>query len=178
MKKSVIILSILFCFLISCQDKQIKAEFEELKTQAKIEAQNIEVVKKIFEEINENQNLHIYDELCDPQYQFYSPSITPNPLSLKQVKEFAKATIAAFPDVNYNIKEIFADGEYVIVWNIFNGTHEGNYQGIPATGNKIEVSSILIFRLQNGKIVEEREEADMLGAMMKFGMELQMKEKI
>ena len=171
-----IILSLMTCFLISCQDRQAKTELEELKAQEKIEAQNIEFVNKIFEEINLNKNIQVYDELCDSQYSFYSPSISPNPLSLEQVKEFASMIIQAFPDVNYSIKKIFADGEYVIVWNVFSGTHEGDYQGIPATGNKIEVSSILIFRLQNGKIVEEREEADMLGAMMQFGMEFQMKE--
>ncbi len=48
--------------------------------------------------------------------------------------------------------------------------------GIPATGNKIEGSNIILMRIENGKIVEEREEADMLGLMMQLGMELKPKE--
>ena len=39
--------------------------------------------------------------------------------------------------------------------------------GLPAT---------LIYRFDNGMIVEEREEFDMLGAMMQLGMELKPKE--
>ncbi len=49
--------------------------------------------------------------------------------------------------------------------------------GIPATGNKYESSGILINRIENGKIVEAREELDQLGMMMQLGMELKPKEE-
>jgi predicted ester cyclase len=38
------------------------------------------------------------------------------------------------------------------------------------------VSAIHIFRLKNGKIVEQIEEADMLGLMQQLDMELKLKE--
>jgi hypothetical protein len=38
------------------------------------------------------------------------------------------------------------------------------------------VSSILIWTVKNGKIVEEREEYDALGLLMQIGMELKPKE--
>jgi predicted ester cyclase len=56
------------------------------------------------------------------------------------------------------------------------GTHQGEFAGIPATGNKVEISGIMIGRIENGKIVEEREEMDMLGLFMQLGMELKPKE--
>ncbi|MCK4430721.1 MAG: ester cyclase [Candidatus Aminicenantes bacterium] len=49
-------------------------------------------------------------------------------------------------------------------------------QGIPATGNKVEFGAIIIFRIENGKIVEAIEEADVLGWVMQLGMELKPKE--
>jgi len=52
------------------------------------------------------------------------------------------------------------------------GTHEGEWQGIPPTGNKVETSAIFITRIVNGKIVEHREEDNSLGFMMQLGMEL------
>ena len=55
-------------------------------------------------------------------------------------------------------------------------THQGEIQGIPPTGNKIEASGIMIHRVENGKVVEDREEADMLGLMQQLGMELKPKE--
>jgi predicted ester cyclase len=51
----------------------------------------------------------------------------------------------------------------------------GSIQGIPASGNKIELSGIAVVRIENGKVVEEREESDMLGLMQQLGRELKPK---
>jgi steroid delta-isomerase-like uncharacterized protein len=164
--------------MTGCQDKNTFAEVEEFKAQVKLEEQNINLVQKVFEEINNNRNLKVYDEVCDPEYSFYSPSISTDPLSLAEVKGFAEMVLKAFPDANYTIKKIFADVDHVIVWNVFKGTHEGEFQGIPPTGNKIKTSSIIMFHIQNGKIIEEREEYDLLGVMTQLGMELSMKNSV
>ena len=82
-----------------------------------------------------------------------------------------------FPDFAYSIEELIAEDDIVMSRFIFRGTHEGEFQGIPATGNKIEVSSILMIRIQNGKIVEFKEELDQLGMMMQLGFELKPKEE-
>jgi predicted ester cyclase len=176
MKRLALIITSFLFLLVSCQDKEAKEELEKYRDQASLEKKNINLVRTLFEEINNNRNLQVYDELCTPDYRFYSPSTNPDPLSLEEVKSFAEMVLKAFPDANYIVKEIFADRDHVIVWNVFNGTHQAEYQGILASGNKIQVSSILIFRIQNGKIIEEREEADMLGALLQMGTELQMPE--
>ena len=160
MKNSTIILSILLCFLISCQDRQAKTELEELKNLEKIETQNIEVVKQVYEELNKNKNIQVLDELYDPEYKGYSPSNRKYPSSLKQSKNYYSGAFAAFPDLNFVIKDIFAVGDYVIVRDVFTGTHEADYFGVKAKGNKVASGGIFIYRLQNGKIVEKRSEYD------------------
>jgi predicted ester cyclase len=35
------------------------------------------------------------------------------------------------------------------------GTHEGEFQGVAATGRKTEISEVSIHRVLNGKIVEQ-----------------------
>ena len=175
MKRLIIFLPFVLFIMISCQDKQAMAELDELKAQKELEQQNKALIEKCFEELN-NKNFQIYDEYCDPQYRFYNPSINPNPLSLEDMKGYLESLFKAFTDLNWSIKEIFAEGDRVIVWNVFSYIHENEFQGIPATGNKVEGSSILIYKIQNGKILEEREEADMLGLMLQSGMELKLKE--
>ena len=167
---------ILFLFLVfflfsGCQDKESVAELESLKSKTKTEQQNKALIEKMIRELNKG-NIESYKQICSTDYLCYSPSATQKPKSLEETIEFGKTLFSAFPDANYTIKDIFVDGDRVIVWNIFSGNHEKEYLGIPATGNKVKVSSILIFRIQNGKIIEEREEADMLGAMMQLGMQL------
>ncbi len=49
---------------------------------------------------------------------------------------------------------------------MFTGTHLGEWQGLPPTGQKIEVEEMMFFRFEKGKIVELWEvydEASMIG---------------
>ncbi|MEE9356136.1 MAG: ester cyclase, partial [Methylococcaceae bacterium] len=81
----------------------------------------------------------------------------------------------AFPDIVWSMEELIATEDKVIIRFIERGTHEGKFQGIPATGNKYESSGIFITRIEDGKIVEMREERDMLGFFQQLGMELKPK---
>jgi steroid delta-isomerase-like uncharacterized protein len=164
-------LVILMAFTLSCQDQQALAELGKMKAQAEVEEQNKALVKGLFDGLN-NKNDEIIGELCAPDYAWYFPSNNPKPLSREEELEFVKLVWAGFPDINWNIEEIVAADDEVLTRFIATGTHQGEFQGIPATGNKIESSGIAIHRIVNGKIVEAREEADLLGMMQQLGMEL------
>ena len=99
-------------------------------------------------------------------------------MSLEQGIEQTKMFMKAIPDPVHNIEELIAAGEKVILRFIARGTHTGDIEemDVPATGKTVEVGSIAIYRIENGKVVEERQEADMLGFMQQFGMELRPKE--
>ena len=55
------------------------------------------------------------------------------------------------------------------------GTHEGGFQGIAATGKKIEVRGLQIGRFENGQIVERWGSSDELGILQQLGAELKPK---
>ena len=171
----VVCLVLLLCFAFGCQNKAEKAELEKFRAQAKLVEQNREFVKHYFEEMNKG-NVEVFNENCAPEYLYYSPSINPKPMSLKETIEYIKMVFNAFPDVKWRIEKLFVDGDTAIIWNTVSGTHQGEFAGIPATGNQIKVSSILLWSLKDGKIAEEREEADYLGLMQQLGMELKPKE--
>ena len=97
------------------------------------------------------------------------------PYSFEEYREIIEYAFSAFPDFNANVKDIMAKGDKVAVRWIFRGTHEGEYQGIPATGNKVELGFLTIIRFQEGKIVETWEEYDVLSAFQQLGMELKPK---
>jgi steroid delta-isomerase-like uncharacterized protein len=177
MKKLVCIfpLALVFCFTIACQDKAAMAELEKYKAQAKLEEQNMEVVKSFFEEWNKG-NIEIADELYAPEYRWYYSSTTPNPMPRKETIEFFRTFVKAFPDANWTIQGLFPVGDRVIAWLTVRGTHRGEFQGIQATGNRVEVNGFDMFLIQNGKIVEEREETDMLNLYQQLDMELKPKE--
>jgi steroid delta-isomerase-like uncharacterized protein len=177
MKKLFMILPlvILLCFTFACQDKEAMAEPEAMKAQAEVAEQNEALYRGIIEEINKG-SLEVFNEFYSPDYFYYYPSNNPKPMSREETQEFLKMLFKAFPDFNLSIEELFAVEDRIIVRYIIRGTHEGEFQGIPATGNKIEISSTFIIRIENGKVVEEREDFDMLGMMTQLGMELKPKE--
>ena len=172
----VIPLVILLCFTFGCQDKEAMAELEAMKAQTAVEEQNKEIVLRLYEEMNKG-NIEIINEVFAPECRVYYPSNSPKPFSREEVIEGTKMSLRAFPDVNQSIEELFAVGDRVIFRTITTSTHEGEFRGIPATGNKLEYSSIIIVRIENGKIIEEKIEADIRGFMQQLGMELKPREK-
>ena len=177
MKKIITIvpLTMLLCFSFACQDKEAMAEIDAMKAQAEIEEQNKANENRMYEAW-EKGDFEAFKETVAPEYVWYMPSRSTKPMSREETIEFAKMMHSAFPDVTFSIEELIAVEDRVISRFIMRGTHEGEFQGIPATGNKVECSGILISRIENGKIVEHREEFDMMGQMMQLGMELKPKE--
>lgn len=49
---------------------------------------------------------------------------------------------------------VVADDNHVSVAYTLTGTHEGDFHGIAATGEHIEIRGVQIGRFENGKIVE------------------------
>ena len=177
MKKLYMILplALILCFMVGCQDKAAMAELEAFKAQAEVEEQNEALYRGIIEEVNKG-NSEYFNEFYSPDFFYYFPSNNPKPLSREEAQEFVKSFFRAFPDLNFSIEELFAVEDRVIVRYILRGTHKEGWRGIPATGNKFEISSTFIIRIENGKVVEEREDFDLLGFMQQLGMELKPKE--
>jgi len=67
------------------------------------------------------------------------------------------------------VQETLAEDDRVILRIIDRATHTGAFEGVPATGRRINVGQISIFRVADEKIVEIREEADLLGLMQQIG---------
>jgi len=173
MKKLYMILplALIPCFMVGCQDKAAMAELEEFKAQAAVEEQNKGIIRNFFEELDKG-NAGIVKELFAPEVVSYSPSGSSTPTSQEDAIKSTEMFYGAFPDLAHSIRELIAIGDKVVVRAIVRGTHEGEFLGIPATGNKIEFGFIAILRIENGKIVEEWQDIDMLGFMQQLGMEL------
>ena len=77
---------------------------------------------------------------------------------------------AAFPDLEWRIDDLIAEGDKVVARITAHGTHEGELFGIPATGKTMRMSAIGMWRIADGKIVEHWYEADNLGMMQQLGV--------
>jgi predicted ester cyclase len=60
--------------------------------------------------------------------------------------------VASLPNVHASIKDIFGQGDQVVVRVVVRGTQKGALLGIPATGRNIHWDGVDIYRLRGGKI--------------------------
>lgn len=84
--------------------------------------------------------------------------------------EYNMQSLNAFQDVTYTIEHILAEGDMVAVHGKTQGTHSGPYRGIPATGKKIEIKYIGLWRFAEGKVVEGWGYSDESGMMRQLGV--------
>jgi steroid delta-isomerase-like uncharacterized protein len=108
--------------------------------------------KRFYAEVNKG-NLGIIDELVADDFVEHEtgPGFSPDKEGLK--KWFAMMR-TAFPDLMFNVDFYMADGDKVASYVSINGTQQGEFMGMPATGKKISVRTIDIVRIKNGKAVE------------------------
>ena len=89
---------------------------------------------------------------------------------IEQLKQSAAAHFAGFPDLHITVDDVIAEGDKVVKRWTARCTHTGEWMGIPATGSKLVVKGIEIFRIADGKIEEVWAEMDVLGMLRQLGV--------
>lgn len=64
------------------------------------------------------------------------------------------ARLSGFPDLATKIMTLIGTGDSVTVQLRWTGTHTGPYGGVAATGRKVEVRVISIWRFEHDRVVE------------------------
>jgi len=74
-----------------------------------------------------------------------------------------------FPDIQWTLEEVIAEGDMVAARFTMRGTHRGAFFGVPPTGKTIAVQAMNFYRLSGGQFVEERGQPDLLGLLQQIG---------
>lgn len=88
---------------------------------------------------------------------------------IQEVTEHEWRLFDGYPDMEYVIENLLVDGNSVACRWLVTGTHEGEFEGIPATGEKIEIPACGVFMIENDEIAEVWLTADRLGALTQIG---------
>ena len=90
------------------------------------------------------------------------------PLDLDGHRQYSEAMMVAFPDLERGIEDLVTEGDKVVARWTARGTNTGEFNGMPATGKYATSSGITIFRIADGRVVEEWSESDLLGLMQQL----------
>jgi steroid delta-isomerase-like uncharacterized protein len=91
------------------------------------------------------------------------------PRGPQAMKEHIADWIASFPDLRFSVEQILSEGDLVMMRLLMQGTHQGVWLGIPASGKSVEIRMITIHRVVRGKIVEDWVLVESLGLFQQFG---------
>jgi len=130
-------------------------------------ATNKAIVRRYFDQVLNEQRHDLAEEFLTDNVELHGNGLTPG---LEVVKQWLAMFATAFPDGYTTIADMVAEEEKVVARTAFNGTHKAEMQGIPETGKVVNISSITVFRLDNGKIAEGWLVSDNLGMMQQLGV--------
>ena len=131
--------------------------------------QNKSVVQRAFDSMSEgrDQFLAEHDEIYGENLVGHFSGMPP--VDRDMHRQFGLATYSSFPDLKRPVEDLIAEDDKVVArWSSV-GTHSGDFMGTPPTGKTVRTTGITIFRLEDGKIVEEWSESDMLGMLQQVG---------
>jgi len=128
--------------------------------------ENKALCRRLVEEGWNKHNLALLDELY-ADCVYYNPAT--GEIKGEALKQFLASMLAAFPDIRFTIEDLVAEGDKVVTRWSCTGTHRGEFMGLAPTGKQLTPSALDIFRIVEGKVVEERVELDTLGFFQQLG---------
>ena len=105
------------------------------------------------EEVWGKGNLDLIDELLAADFVDHSLPAGMDP-SFAGAKRAVQGALNAFPDGQWTVEDVIAEGEKVVLRWKMDATHEHEFRGIAPVGKPVTVAGITILRIAGGKIVE------------------------
>ncbi|TPQ18754.1 ester cyclase [Streptomyces sporangiiformans] len=127
-------------------------------------------VRRLFEVIATKGQLPPLNDLMAENYHDHDPANEQDVLGLDAIRREMEMWRGAF-DFAFTVEDQIAQGDQVCTRWTWNGTHKGDFLGIPATGKQVTMTGVTIFRCQeDGKITEGWWQYDRLGLMTQLGV--------
>ena len=130
--------------------------------------QDRELARRFYDEVLNTGDVDRIPELCAEDVVDHE---TPpgGPQGIEGVKAFVQMFREGFPDLQATVEDELAEGDRVACRVRYTGTHDGEFMGVSPTGNRIDMETIDIIRIADGKCVEHWGVSDMMGLMRQIG---------
>jgi predicted ester cyclase len=131
-----------------------------------LEESNKILVRSAIQEIFNDHNISDVDEYIKEDL---IQNNTGFPEGREARKQYFGMLFNAFPDLHASIDKMIAEDDLVSVFLSWNGTHKGEFQGIPATNNPITMKTAHTFRVEDGMVAEQWEIFDLMDLLSQTG---------
>ena len=151
MKKIAIL--VLLTFILSCNNESKKDTVTDANAQLE---KDIEMYENLWDDFLFNRDPSVinsknFTEDC------IVVTANGNIVGIEATKAFYSNYLSGFTEIEWEIKEAFGQGNKLIKHYNFKGKHTGDFFGIPASGNYLDLSGTTIVTMRDGKIAKEHD---------------------
>lgn len=129
---------------------------------------NKAVARQLFEEIfGPSWRIDLVETIHTPDFVVHGEK---RDATLEEDKAAVLGWKSAAPDLVMTVEHMVAEGDLVVVRWSGTGTNTGEGNGLPATGRRVTVRGMTLFRFKGGRISEEWSSVDRLGFLQQLGL--------
>ena len=133
------------------------------------EQENKQVVRRFFELLDRHDTESMEQLLVSSTNYSFHIGETSSPVDWNEHRRLLTSVNNSFPDLRHEIIDMVAEGDKVAVRLSVTGTHKGDFQGVPPTGNKLSLDEMGFITIIDGKITEGWISADTMRLMQQIG---------
>lgn len=159
-----LIIPVVFMFFGSCTGT-VKPPAEKIDSVAA----NIKLYTHTWDEIMNKGKLDMFNDsnFTKDVVMHASPN---DVVGIDSARAYYANFLTGFSKITFTIKDVFGQGDKLVKYWNFKGTHTGVFFGIPPTGKTVSLDGTTLVRMSNGKIAEERDFYDNLDFMTQLGL--------
>jgi steroid delta-isomerase-like uncharacterized protein len=131
-------------------------------------AEGVQLMRRFYDEVLGGGNLDLVDELTTDDFVDHE-EFPGQPAGKEGVKYFVNAMRDAFPDIKAEVGLTLESGDLAAAHVTLRGSHKGEFMGVPATETAVEIETIDIIRVEDGKCAEHWGVTDNMTLMQQIG---------
>lgn len=132
--------------------------------------ENKAFTRRLYEEVYNKGNVALVDELYAPDAELHIAGILEDPFGPEPIKQLVSMTRMAFPSVHATVDDLIAAEDRVAAQVSFTGAFQGVGMGTSPRANLSWWRRIDVYRIVNGRIVEQWGDRDDFTMLQRLGV--------
>ena len=133
-------------------------------------AENEALIRRYVEEVYDQRKLEVADELFASDFTLHDPDLPGGARGPEEIKNIVRTFVVRLLRPARCSDDVFSSAEKVVCRWTARGTHEGELIGIAPTGRHIDVTTVGIWLVRDGKISAAWLVFHALGMMQQLGV--------
>lgn len=125
---------------------------------------NKALVRELYEDCINKRDLDRLEALISPDFEGARGERGP-----REFRVTIEAVLTGFPDVRFEIHDLFGEGDRVAARWTFRASHAGRFVGLPPSNAGVIQEGNVIYQIRDGRIVRAWLQADRLGVLQQIG---------